>query len=216
MRPFADEGCICSSQQTHQDKSKECGELVLAALLQFGIIDEKLLDRHPLQRVNEVVRRNQCGVLACMERDVADAIGYGPAGIGWPWVAAQNWISEMKKLGKQLEIERGKRIEAMREQDEKDQKHGEKMKQEREKMAAFAGKMKAANKKMTKIQEDAWVGELPSACLKAKAKIELFQWVYGMQCMENWILGEEAGEEDPIGCVAAGKGEKSKQKDQTD
>ena len=34
--------------------------------------------------------------------------------------------------------------------------------------------------------------------------------------MENWILGEEAGEEDPIGCVAAGKGEKSKQKDQTD
>ena len=39
--------------------SKECGELVLAALLQFGIIDEKFLDRQPLQRVNEVVRQKK-------------------------------------------------------------------------------------------------------------------------------------------------------------
>ena len=61
--------------------------------------------------------------------------------------------------------------------------HGEKMRLEREKMAALAEKMKAENKKMTKIQEDAWklvneggalrVDELPSAYLKAKAKIEL-------------------------------------------
>ena len=59
-------------------------------------------------------------------------MGYGPAGIGWPWVAAQNWIAKMKKMGEQLEIEREKGIKAMREQDEKDEKHGEKM-------AALAG-----------------------------------------------------------------------------
>ena len=132
-----------------------------------------------LQGVNEVVVQEKgskkCGVF------VADAMAYGPAGIGWPWIAAPNWVSKMRKLGEQLENERGKRIKAMREQDEKVQKHGEKMKQEREKMAALAEKMMAANKKMTKIQEDAWklvneggalrVDELPSAYLKAKAKI---------------------------------------------
>ena len=107
----------------------ECGELVLAALLQLGIIDEKLLDRPPLQRVNEVVRQkkgsNQCGVfaLAYMEQEVAEAMGYGPAGIGWPRVAAQNWITKVKKMGEQLEIEREKRIKAMRGQDEKDKKN---------------------------------------------------------------------------------------------
>ena len=95
----------------------------------MGIIDEKLLDRPPLQRVNEVVRQkkgsNQCGVfaLAYMEQEVAEAMGYGPAGIGWPRVAAQNWITKVKKMGEQLEIEREKRIKAMRGQDEKDKKN---------------------------------------------------------------------------------------------
>ena len=86
----------------------------MAALLQLGIIDEKFLGRPPLQRVNEVVRQkkgsNQCGVfvLAYMEQEVAEAMGCGPAGVGWPWVAAQNRITKMKKMGEQLEIEREK------------------------------------------------------------------------------------------------------------
>ena len=68
---------------------------------------------------------NQCGVfaLAYMEQEVAEAMGYGPAGIGWPRVAAQNWITKVKKMGEQLEIEREKRIKAMRGQDEKDKKN---------------------------------------------------------------------------------------------
>ena len=40
---------------------------------------------------------------------------------GWPWVAAHNWTSRMKKICEQLEIEREKRIKAMRGQGEKDQ-----------------------------------------------------------------------------------------------
>ena len=201
--------------------------------------------------MNEVVRQkkgsNQCGVfvLAYMEQEVVDAMGYGPAGIGWPWVAAQNWISKMKKMGEQLVIEREKRIKAMREHDEKDQKHGEKMKQEREKTAALAEKMKAANKKMTKIQEDAWklvneggalrVDELPSAYLKAKAKIELdgigvcgkCRYSSGgcnvWKCTAYWMRreGKRLGRKIPYeytlaAQIAAGKDEKSKQNDQND
>ena len=50
--------------------------------------------------------------------------------------------------------------------------------------------------------------------------MQLFQWVYGMQCMEMHCLldeegGEETGQED-LTCVyiAAGKDEKNKQNDQ--
>ena len=174
------------------------------------------------------------------EQDVADAMGYGPAGIGWPWVAAQNWIGKMRKLGQQLDIERENRIKAMREQDEKDQKLGEKMKQEREKMAALAEKMKAENKKMTKIQEDAWklvneggalrVGELPSAYLKAKAEIELggigvcSKCRYSSGCMDCnvwkrtacWMRREGKRLGRKIHMQFAGKNEKSKQNDQND
>ena len=128
---------------------------------------------------------NQCGVfvLAYMEQEVAEAMGYGPAAVGWPWVAAQNWISKMRKLGEQLQVERNKRIKDLKALDEKDKKNGEKMRLEREKIAELAGKMKEEHKKLNKMQEDAWklvneggalrVDELPAAYLKAKTKIEL-------------------------------------------
>ena len=125
--------------------------------------------------------------------------------------------------------------------------HGEKMRLEREKMAALAEKMKAENKKMTKIQEDAWklvneggalrVDELPSAYLKAKAKIELDgmgvcgKCRYSSGCMEcnvwkctaYWMrkegkrLGRKIPHEYTLAAqIAAGKDEKSKHKDQND
>ena len=57
----------------------------------------------------------------------------------------------------------------MGEQDEKDQKQGEKMIQEREKTAALAEKMKAANKKLTKMQEDAWKFVNEGSALRVEA-----------------------------------------------
>ena len=113
------------------DLSKESAELLLASLLSLGIIDEKFLDRPSLERNNGVIRQkkgsNQCGVfvLAYMEQEVAEAMGYGPAAIGWPWVAAQNWISKMRKLGEQLQVERNKRIKDLKKLDEKDKTWGE-------------------------------------------------------------------------------------------
>ena len=223
----------------------------MASLLSLGIIDEKFLDRPSLERNNGVVRQkkgsNQCGVfvLAYMEQEVAEAMGYGPAAIGWPWVAAQNWITKMQKMGEQVEIERGKRITAMREQDEKAKKNGEKMRLEREKVAELAGKMMAEHKKLNKMQEDAWklvneggalrVDELPAAYLKAKTKIELdgigvcgkCRYSSGgcnvWKCTAYWMRreGKRLGRKIPYEYtlatqIAARKDEKSQQKDQND
>ena len=229
------------------DLSKESAELLLASLLSLGIIDEKFLDRPSLERNNGVVRQkkgsNQCGifVLAYMEQEVAEAMGYGPAAIGWPWVAAQNRVGKMRKLGEQLQVERNKRIQDLKKLDEKDKKNGEKMRLEREKVAELAGKMMAEHKKLNKMQEDAWklvneggalrVDELPSAYLKAKAKIELDgigvcgKCRYSSGCMEcnvwkctaYWMRkeGKRLGRTTPYeytmaAQIAAGKDEKKK------
>ena len=45
--PFDRQVRYYETLETPSDLSKECGELVLAALLRLGIIDEKFLDRPP-------------------------------------------------------------------------------------------------------------------------------------------------------------------------
>ena len=67
----------------------------------------------------------------------------------------QSISGQVERIKDSLQVERNKRIKDLKDQDEKDKKHGEKMRLEREKIAALAGKMKEEHKKLNKMQEDA-------------------------------------------------------------
>eukprot|EP00438_Fugacium_kawagutii_P003448 Skav229316 [mRNA] locus=scaffold2616:95961:99953:+ [translate_table: standard] len=169
------------------EKCLAMAERLLGAMMSLSVVPDGFCDRPALRRANVRTRQpwgtNQCGhfILAYMEAELLNELGYGPAASGWPAASAHHWHERLRKLTHQLHEEIPKYKRDLKAADEKVLRAGERAHAEMVKEAKMAQMRLDKQETLTELQKTAYefvhenryikISELPPECEKDRMRI---------------------------------------------
>eukprot|EP00438_Fugacium_kawagutii_P015848 Skav209332 [mRNA] locus=scaffold241:476:7318:+ [translate_table: standard] len=169
------------------EKCLAMAERLLGAMMSLSVVPDGFCDRPALRRANVRTRQpwgtNQCGhfILAYMEAELLNELGYGPAASGWPAASAHHWHERLRKLTNQLHEEIPKYKRDLKAADEKLLRSGERAHAEMVKEAKVAQMRLDKQETLTELQKTAYefvhenryikISELPPECEKDRMRI---------------------------------------------
>eukprot|EP00438_Fugacium_kawagutii_P001387 Skav209305 [mRNA] locus=scaffold994:205116:208401:- [translate_table: standard] len=169
------------------EKCLAMAERLLGAMMSLSVVPDGFCDRPALRRANVRTRQpwgtNQCGhfILAYMEAELRNELGYGPAASGWPAASAHHWHERLRKLTNQLHEEIPKYKRDLKAADEKLLRSGERAHAEMVKEAKVAQMRLDKQETLTELQKTAYefvhenryvkISELPQEFEKDRMRI---------------------------------------------
>eukprot|EP00438_Fugacium_kawagutii_P020145 Skav209767 [mRNA] locus=scaffold9:337523:341960:- [translate_table: standard] len=169
------------------EKCLAMAERLLGAMMSLSVVPDGFCDRPALRRANVRTRQpwgtNQCGhfILAYMEAELLNELGYGPAASGWPAASAHHWHERLRKLTNQLHEEIPKYKRDLKAADEKLLRSGERAHAEMVKEAKVAQMRLDKQETLTELQKIAYefvhenryikISELPPEFEKDRMRI---------------------------------------------